>query len=79
MPEAASPLEFSQHLDEQVKNYGAEKEVIDLSNAPTPTSHEHSFQDYGSRAQCTCGWGLFLDPEDKIFEGHLYRNDQLVI
>lgn len=79
MPEAASKSEFFAHLDEQVIELGAQKEVINLKESHSPTSHQHFFSDLGSRAECPCGWGLFLDAQDKVVDGHLYRNSELVI
>lgn len=42
--------------------------------------HTHSLvQVSGVEAQCLCGWGILLDYEDEIKEGHLYRRGKLII
>ena len=46
-----------------------------------PREHEHYLElVQGNSAECkVCGWGIFLDSHDIIFEGHLYRDGELIV
>jgi len=70
---------FYESLDDDVKRVDAAKELHDMDGRKSVTEHTHYFTEKGREATCNCGWGLFLDPQDKIKEGHLYRNGKFII
>ena len=66
-------------LDEEHKDYQAEKELHDMAGKPSLQDHDHYFRLVrGSEALCSCGWGLFVNPNE-LRDGHVYAGDQLVI
>lgn len=72
--------EFYEKLDEESRDYEAEKELHDMDKRENLIDHSHEFTlQAGNTAYCNCGWGLYLDGEDEIREGHLYRNGTLII
>ena len=71
---------FYKHLDGEVKDYDAAKELHDMGNKKSVTDHDHFFTMVkGTEAQCNCGWGLYIDVEDSVREGHIFRHDKLII
>lgn len=80
MAEAAPRHEFYRHLDDSVKDYGAEKEVVNLSERTPVTEHDHFFKEIGgAQIQCVCGMGFYVDAQDQLKDGHLERDGQRVI
>ena len=72
--------EFYEKLDEESKEYEAVKELHDMDKRQSVTDHSHEFSVYpGNQAYCECGWGIYLDKDDTIKEGHLYRSGTLII
>lgn len=71
---------FYKHLDSEVKDYEANKEVHNMDSKKSVTDHDHFFTMVkGTEAQCSCGWGIFIDVEDDVREGHIYRHNKLII
>lgn len=52
----------------------------ELKKMEEKSGHVHYFEKIENtrEAKCKCGFGVFLQVEDYIEEGHLYRNAQLV-
>ena len=72
--------EFYKQLDSDVKELDAVKETHNMDERRSLTDHEHKFTlRTGNNIQCVCGWGLFLDSEDKLKDGHLYRNGKKIV
>jgi hypothetical protein len=72
--------EFYDQLDEDNKVYEASNELHDMETRSSLTDHEHYLDvQPGNVAECQCGWGIYLDAEDEIREGKLYRNGTLII
>lgn len=67
-------------LDEESKDYVAEKEIHDMSSKMSVTDHDHYFtRTHAGEIVCKCGWGLFITREDEIRDGHLYKNNNLIV
>jgi hypothetical protein len=72
--------EFYEKLDEESKDYEAEKELHDMDKRANLLDHVHEFTlQTGNRAYCNCGWGIYLDTKDEIRNGKLYRDGTLII
>ena len=72
--------EFYKHLDTQVKDYDATKEVHDMDKRKSVTDHDHYFKQVaGNQVQCSCGWGFNVDVEDLLTDGHIYRSGKKII
>lgn len=71
---------FFKHLDSESKLYDAGKEVHDMDKRKSVTDHEHKFQlTTGHQVQCNCGWGLYIDINDEVKDGHIFRNAKKII
>lgn len=72
--------EFYKHLDTEVKEYEANKEIHNMEEVPSKTDHPHDFKLVsGNRAECQCGWGIYLFADDEINEGKLFNKGTLII
>jgi hypothetical protein len=72
--------EFYKDLDTQVKDLEAVKEIHNMDERRSLTDHEHKFTlRAGNNIQCICGWGLFLDAQDELKNGHLFRSGKKII
>ena len=72
--------DFYSELDSYVKDYKADKELHNMGERRSVTDHEHKFTLVaGNKAECECGWGLFLDNKDEIRDGRLFRAGVLVM
>lgn len=70
---------LKEKLDEENKEYEAVKELHDMGAKQSVTDHDHYFRLVrGTEAQCSCGWGLFIQPNELI-DGHVYADGKLVI
>ena len=80
MGKPVSKQEFYKQLDEEQTDYKAEKELHNMGERPSVTEHDHLFtHGSGNTANCTCGWGVYLDLSDELRDGHLFRNGSLII
>ena len=71
---------FYKQLDGEVKDYDANKELHNMDEKKAVTDHAHYFTMVkGTEVQCSCGWGLYIDVEDSVREGHIFRHDKLII
>lgn len=72
--------EFYAKLDEESRTYNAEKEIIDMEKQKSVTDHQHYLRFVsGNRAECDCGWGIYLAGDDEIKDGHLYAKGTLIM
>ena len=70
---------LKKQLDSEEKDYEAVKEVHDMGAKESVTDHDHYFKSVsGTQAECTCGWGLFVHPNE-LRDGHVYAGDKLVV
>lgn len=70
---------FVKQLNEENKEYEAEYEKHDMGAKPNLLEHDHFFRNVGgSRAECSCGWGLFVEPTE-LRDGHIYSEGKVVI
>jgi len=72
--------EFYERLNEESREYGASKELHDMGSKKSVTDHDHYFEvASGNQAYCNCGFGLFLDMEDSVSKGRIFRHGKQVI
>lgn len=72
--------DFYAHLEKEVKEHEASKEIHNMEQRKAVTDHDHFFRLVrGNEIQCSCGWGLILDANDEFREGHLYKDGTLIV